>query len=202
MLQRWLTDPRVTADVVSSENADGHSPFSAAACAALDSRDELSLAERAAAAACARLVAASGKCDPSAATSAHNVGHLTYAAAAGLSEVVEQWLTDPRVTADVVNHKGGTGYSAFSAAVFWAMDLAGQRTVEERGLAASCARLLASSGLCDPTTLDYGRNTHLSWAAAAGLSYIMQRWMTDPRVTAAVVNSKGKMDATAFSAAA
>lgn len=174
----WLADARVTPAVV-NQRAAGDSmstPFSTAAYFALDRERKLSSGQRASAAACARLIAADGRCDLSGLGVADNT-HFAWAAWAGLTDVVTAWLDDPRVTADTVNQRSETtGQTAFSLAASAAEDAARTLSPGQRARSAACARRISASGLCDPSALGALNISHLAWAARAGLEDVVTAW--------------------------
>lgn len=196
-----LADPRVTAAVVNRKELDGGTSFCQAAHLARDKGRVLHPERRARAVSCARLVACSCKCDPSA-VDGEGRTHLMWANTIGLCDVVKRWLSDLRVTPAVVNWKDTFGCTAFYAATCFVLDEQTPGTFEERARAATCAYHLASSGLCDPCTIGYGGLTHLQIAVQARFSHVLEVWLSDPRVTAAVLNRRDGNGLSLFAAAA
>lgn len=195
VVREWLKDDEVVFDIVNTPENDGHTCFSAAAAA---SREHASYEQRKSIAACARLLTDAELWEPRT-KGGDGASHLSWAAHAGLSDVVTKWLGESRVSATVVAHLDSTGHSAFSRATRWACDNLRQVTAEERSAAAGCARQLALSSLCDPASCDENETSNFSHAARAGLCDIVARWLVGPRVTAAVLNARDGDNGTSFS---
>ena len=128
----------VRARVAAGLPSAGHSAYSMACAWAADTEHQLCAEERADAAACVRLLAASPHVAPddlggSGATA------LLWACEARLADVVSSWLADPRCTAAVVARRSADGHSAYSSACHWTADPERKLSAGERADAAAFA---------------------------------------------------------------
>lgn len=181
---------RAAADDVAccDDKAVGHSAFSLACMVAADVHRKFSEGERAAAAACARVLASRvGLAD----LGGKNRAALAWASQARLLDVVSKWLADPR-TAEVVARRDIDGHSAFSKAC---RQVRSSRLSEgERAAAAACVRALAGSPHLNPGDLGGNDGSTLLWACEAHLADVVGTLMADSRCTAAVMalhNTRG-----------
>lgn len=146
LLTAMLADPRATAGVVSTRDRDGDSASSFAAFGVRDGRRQGHDTGRHAAAECVRVLAADPRCDPSALGNRDGTA-LSWAASAGLPDVVEAWLGDPRVTADVVGASDMHGKTAQQLAEESAGNV--RWDAVDREAAGECARLLGAAAAAE-----------------------------------------------------
>ena len=199
VVSSWLADAHCTRAVLTARDGRGESPFSAACAGTRDAARRFSDAERAAAAACARAIAASPHFQPDD-LGQYGGTSLLWACWAGLPDVVAALLAHPLCTRALVTACDEGAESPFSAACVWSRDAQRVLTAPERAAAAECAHLLAASPHLRPGDTSHAGRTALHSACSAGLDGIVSVWLADPRCTKAVITQLDREGASAASA--